>query len=583
MVSQSWRCLVAAGLAHGLVLDVHKGSPDFLDVEGEVTPPLIHHVPGDEPEQAPESAKNMLFIIADDMRPELGCYGHSFMKTPNLDRLAQSGTLFSSAYSQYAYCAPSRNSFMSGRRPGTTQVWNFVQDFRTNGVGYDWTSLPGNFKRHGYITLGTGKTFHPGEPYQFDYPYSWSFDLMPYGWGGPRQLVKRENSTGGYIACDGRTVVCVQGEAECPDEAVVEAGSKKGWCSVDTSRLPPNRDGTPKLLWDQAEVGLARERLRFAKMLQDKQRKRRQAVQPFFLAVGFHKPHWPWIAPKEFFDLYPTAEDLPPPAHPTWPMGAPAEEWQGKGIPSRPQYSASETIALRRAYYATISYVDSLIGELLAELESLGLQEQTAVVFTSDHGVQLGEFNLWEKKTNFELGVRVPLIIRAPWISGSEARRSNKPVELVDLYRTMAELAGISVPDDNSHIVHGESLVQAMQGEKLKERFAFSQFAKKQAHHGPYDTCFMCLPAGPNAPRWMGYSVRSRNWRWTEWFAYDKGLGVPKWDHVVSSELYDHSNDTGGANAFDDFEYKNLWDFPRADEQEARRELQRVLRKQFQE
>lgn len=570
------------GMARGLQIDVRREPLGALPPVPSFHPPSVHSVPGDHPALPPLGAKNVLLLLADDLRPELGCYGHGHVKTPRIDEFATGGTLFHFAYAQYAFCAPSRNSFLSGRRPHITRVWNFAEDFRSNGVGPGWTTLPGNFKRNGYATLGCGKTFHPGSPYQFDYPYSWSFDLMPYGWGGEEAPPTVANSSIASIRCDNVTVFCVDGEQGCPEEAMVDADETKKWCSIDTSRLPPNPDGTPKLLWDQAEAKLAVERLRFARSRQDAQKTRGETAQPFFLAVGFHKPHKPWIAPKEFYDLYPEVDSLPAPIHAEWPSGAPDVAWHGKGNPRTAQYTSNETMKARRGYYATVSYIDSLVGTILDELDALGLRNDTAVVFTSDHGAHLGEYNLWDKMTNFEDGVRVPLIIRAPWLQAAVGRRSDAPAELVDLYKTLAEIAGIPVPEDNTHKVVGRSLVPAMHGSaRLSPEYSFSQFAKKNNENGPFDVCFRCFPSGESAPAFMGYTVRNDEWRWTEWFAYDRAAGRPNMDKVVATELYDHRGDDGRA-AFGSFEHTNRCNATDPFALAARQELELVLREKFQ-
>lgn len=300
--------------------------------------------------------------------------------------------------------------------------------------GSDWTTLPGNFKRNGYFVAGTGKTFHPGDPYQFDYPYSWSFEEFPYGFGGAATKGHPDwkNTTSDRIWCDGKTVVCAGGEVGCPDTIKIEGGAF--WCSIDTTKLPVMPDGSKQLLWDQAEVVLAKERLQHAAMLQRQARSAAKPNRPFFVAVGFHRPRkflhrpplmcvlfmlirftnsnrvWvcpmsrgvlidlPWFAPKEFYDLYPAAETLPGPTYPNVPIGMPGVAWHGTGGTTidRP-LPTNETLLARRGLYATMSYVDSLVGDVLGELDSLGLANDTIVSFVGDHGQHVGEHNLWEK------------------------------------------------------------------------------------------------------------------------------------------------------------------------------------------
>jgi arylsulfatase A-like enzyme len=488
------------------------------------------------------------------MRPQLGCYGHAFMHTPHLDQLAATGTLFNRAYVQYAFCAPSRNSFMTGRRPDRTRVWNFMQNFRQNGRGGDWTSLPQNFKRAGYLTMGTGKTFHPGDPIQFDYPHSWSYDEMPYSFGAPGMYghptwPTQYNSTSDIVWCDNRTVVCANGLTDCPADARV-AGDKM-WASCNMSRLGGQK------LWDQEEAAFAIKKLRFAAADQAAARGGARPLRPFFLAVGFHRPHIPWIAPTEFFDLYPPASRIAGPTHPNVPTGMPPVAWHSGGDNSieRP-LAANLTNAARRGLYATMSYVDSLVGDVLAELTALGLAGSTIVSFVGDHGQHVGEQNLWEKMTNFENGVRIPFLLRVPWLSGSVGRRSDALVEIVDLYKTLSELAGIPLPTDDSRPVQGVSLVPALTGGPNPSNYSFSQFAKSGPDTAPFDVCMSCFPDGRSAADFMGFSVRSAGWRYTEWYRYNKTAGAPNWRELFATELYDHRDDHG--DDFDGFENVNV-------------------------
>eukprot|EP00038_Savillea_parva_P012108 m.202282 g.202282 ORF g.202282 m.202282 type:complete len:681 (+) comp21720_c0_seq1:202-2244(+) len=492
---------------------------------------------------------NILWIIADDMRPQLGCYGHTFMDTPNIDALAASGTLFNRAVVQYAFCAPSRNSFMSGRRPDRTRVWNFLQNIRTNGRGPDWTTLPENFRRNGYLVLGTGKTFHPGDPFQFDYPRSWSFDEAPYTFGKLNDTGHSNwhNTTSDKLWCDNVSVVCADGEDGCPSNAMVD-GEPDMWCSLNVSALGGRK------LWDQEEAAFAKAHLQRARAMQRTMEEHGQTPRPFFLATGFHRPHLPWIAPSEFYDLYPPADQLPGPTHPNVPDGMPPVAWhQSFGNAINRPLPSNRTLLARRGLYATMSYVDSLVGEVLTELDQLGLTQNTAVILMGDHGQSVGEQNLWMKMTNFELGVRIPLIIRAPWIPGSSGRRSNVLAEAIDMYRTMADLAGIPVPTNESHAVQGESLVPALSGGTKLSNYSFSQFAKDGPDNAPFDTCMSCTPT---STQFMGFSVRSASWRYTEWYRWNNTKAEPAWDELFASELYDHRNDLG--NDFDAFENVNL-------------------------
>ena len=484
-----------------------------------------------------------------------------------------------------------------------------MQNFRRNGQGTDWTTLPGNFKRNGYFTTGTGKTFHPGDPYQFDYPYSWSYDI-PYGFGRNCTGAAGKKACEGHgsmwpgtwtdqLRCDNKSVSCGNGIAEGPEWARVE-GDCGYWCSLDMDKLN-------EPLWDQVEAANGVERLRYAA------KKQREAAKvnehkPFFLAVGFHRPHLPWIAPKEFYALYPAREQHTydkGPLHPKVPVGMPGVAWHGGG-PSRNAIgkpcSHNATMMARRGLYATMSYVDSLVGQVLDELDTLGLAKNTAVAFVGDHGQNVGEHNLWEKMTNFETSVRVPFIVRAPWIAGSAGRRSAAMVELVDLYKTLSELGGIPLPTDNHGPtgglapVQGKSVVPAMKGQEQKLTagfpYAFSQFAKSgKSVETAFGTCMSCYPKKGvahcqqpcgSAANYMGFSVRSADWRYTQWLVWNGTSGEPIWGATpAASELYDHRNDSG--SSFDnDGENVNLAGSKDASAVAAINLLGGVLRNHFQ-
>ena len=265
------------------------------------------------------------------------------------------------------------------------------------------------------------------------------------------------------------------------------------------------------------------------------------------------------------------------------------------------------TLRARRGLYATMSYVDSLVGDVLGELDTLGLTNETVVSFVGeshvpnqsnicllppsfshgcagDHGQHVGEHNLWMKMTNFELGVRIPMIIRAPWLEGSVGRRSDALAEVVDLYKTLADLTGVPLPTDNSHPVMGRSLKPAMAGGLHPNNYSFSQFAKVgKGVASAFGVCMSCHPSGSGAADFMGFSVRSADFRWTEWFRYDKEAGAPMWDKdSAAAELYDHRGDLGDGRSFDDFENENLENSTEPELVAARAELRAALRAQFQ-
>ena len=295
--------------------------------------------------------KNILYIVVDDLRPQLGAYGQGYMHTPNIDALANRSLIFDRAYCQFSFCAPSRNSFMTGRRPDRTQCWNFIDNFRE--VGPNWISMPQYFKENGYFSTGVGKLYHPNLPPNGD-PPSWSdFDKFPYINPSPRG---------------------------CPNHTA--------WCSIDPQKYNFS---------DIETLNLALERLEYA--AQNKSR-------PFFLGVGFHKPHLPFRSPTEFIGNYPPAEDIPIATNKEFPKNAPTIAWNSclavsqryKDVTQTRDYlhpmEDDEAQRLRRGYYAAVSFTDSLVGKLLGRLKDLGLDNDTIVSFHADHGWQLGEVNI---------------------------------------------------------------------------------------------------------------------------------------------------------------------------------------------
>lgn len=436
---------------------------------------------------------------------------------------------------------------MTGRRPDATRCFSFIDQFREKGVGSDWVSMPQHFRESGWFTVGAGKLFHPGLPPSFDAPKSWQRFIYP----GSCSM-----TTNGWPVLN-RTLapqVTCPPASRCPSEAVV-AGDSNHYCALNFSRLT-----VP--LEDQVVLEAGKQLLRQAKAgLHER---------PFFVGVGFHKPHMPFEYPVENHDLYPLVK---PPAHPLPPTGMPLVAWhEGNFNNSWDKPCPSpDVIAFRRAYYAAVTFTDSNIGSLLAELDDLGLTATTAVVVMGDHGWQLGELNLWRKmcgpfattlpshpdpasfprRTNFELGVRVPLIIRAPWIPSSVGVKTPALAEAVDLFQTLAELAGLPALPAGQKL-QGSSLVPILHDPPASgtgpKPYAFSQFAKKndssrELHRPePWDVCTKCMHA---TIQYMGYSVRDDRWRFTQWVRWRPQEGLPAWDAIQGVELYDHDHDFG--------------------------------------
>ena len=414
---------------------------------------------------------NVLLIISDDLAATLGCYGHPQAKTPHLDALASRGMLFERAYCQFPHCNPSRSSMLSGMRPNTTKVTDNADNLYKNHQGV--MTLPHYFRTQGYATARCGKIFHLGVPSgleSMDDPEGWDFGTpfkseLPYP---PKR------------------------------ESAVHVGTKKkqgiGWQEII------GEDD------DMCDGVFARTAIDWLE--------RRDATKPFLLAVGFHRPHAPLVAPAKYFDLYPFDSITLP--------NAPADDEADIPLPARngavPGYTVNANPEQRRAsirgYLAAVSYMDAQAGRVLDALKRMGLEESTIVVFTSDHGWHLGEHGLWHKRSLFEECARVPFSIYAPGTKGLGQRCSGL-VEMLDIFPTLCDLCGLpSLPQ-----LEGKSLRPLLDDPKASiHDYAFTQARR-----------------GANAEFW-GRSVRTPRWRYTEW---DEGKnGVELYDHEADPQEY---------------------------------------------
>lgn len=526
----------------------------------------------------PKGAKNVLFLAVDDMRPSLGSYNFTIpgqpTHSPNIDKLAREGTLFTHAYVQYAYCSPSRNSFMSGRNPDTTKVWEFADTFREIGVGADWVTMPEYFKQFGYLTLGGGKLYHPSSAVEnigmdfMDWPASWSPEY-PYYF--PQDL-------------PGKTTCTAQGPFPVPPGSPPHEHFV--WCAMDIDKddnitfgqqvrdnclhdleIAANRSVQRKHLkhnGDEAGMGAVIAGTAGTTGTESDDSSK-DLERPFFIGCGFHKPHAPYYAPKEFFERLPHYSEIPLPEDPFAPVGMPEVAWHPyadvAGMVETPAFNGTVNMSrlqvYRRAYYASISYTDYNIGVILSKLEELGLQETTITVVFGDHGYQLGEHATWSKMTNFELGVHIPLVIQVPWQAGSVGKETAVLAEMVDMYPTLAALAGLPDPRTirGSEGINGTSLapVFADPGDISIKTAAFSQFSKKTI-----GTSYACQYFR-NQTKLMGYTIRTRDFRYTAWFPFNgtnaRGpyrigtepdfFGRVVVEESLGRELYDHRNDSG--------------------------------------
>jgi iduronate 2-sulfatase len=415
---------------------------------------------------------NVLFIAVDDLRVELGCYGGEHVKSPNIDRLASEGTLFERAYCQQTVCNPSRASLLTGMRPDTLRVWDLPTHFRQNKP--DVVTLPQFFKNSGYHTQCVGKIFH-----------NWRQDERKgdaVSWSVPAVL---------HYNSHGNDKPQVQGK--------VPPNLSSGKDGTECRDVPDNAYFDGRVA--EAAVSTLGEL--------------KKQDTPFFLAVGFWKPHTPFNAPKRYWDLYDRA------SIPTPKRVAPPDEVPDVALTSSRFRGGADSETLREMHHghlAAISYLDTQIGKVLAELKRLGLRDNTIIVFWSDHGLHLGEHGLTRKTTVFELDARVPLIISTP--QHAPRQRTRALVELVDLYPTLTELCGLDTPK----VLQGKSLVGLLEN----PNHSFKPAALTQTPRPNY-------PRG-KLPKMMGYSIRTDRYRYTEWRDFATGA-------VKARELYNHRED----------------------------------------
>ena len=437
---------------------------------------------------------NILFIAVDDLRPAMGCYGDQVAITPNMDRLADNGLLFNQAYCQVAVCNPSRASLMTGQRPDKLGVWTLPIHFRE--AQPEAVTMPQWFRKFGYTAVSHGKIYHNPTPD----PQSWSEPIRksptlpsPYP-EGTREIVKAAKD-------------------ELP---------KKDWRKTSLRRPSTAAPNLPdnKVL-DGARTDMAIEDLRRLGK-QDK---------PFFLAMGYIRPHLAWVAPKKYWDMHDPAK-LPVVTDPKITANTPkfalhnnSELSHYVDLINMPKPWDDETLSIEKArhmvhgYYACVSYVDAQIGRLLDALEEEGLADNTIVVLWSDHGWKLGEYRGWGKMTNYEIDARVPMIISAPGMNAQlpmAGKQTEQLAELLDLFPTLCEMVDIETPD----FIDGKSLVPMMKDPAAKvHEHSVSQYYRRNEGN----------PV-------MGYSIRTMTHRMIEWREFKTGK-------LVTRELYDHQTE----------------------------------------
>lgn len=435
--------------------------------------------------QAAEAKRpNVLFIMSDDLNNMLGCYGDPLAKTPNIDKLAARGVRFERAYCAFPLCGPSRNSLLTGLYPNSTGILANAQIFRQTIPSQP--SMPQAFRTAGYFAARIGKLYHYNVPNSIgtnghDDPGSWEMELNPAG---------------------------VDRLEEEPHITTLTPGQFGGTLSWYAS---PKSDAyhTDGIMADDAEWVLER------------CAKRRD--RPFFLAVGFFRPHTPYVSPQRYFEMHPESSmpvvtgvkedqaDLPAPA-----LGSHKKEQDKLTDDLRRQ--------CRQGYNASISFMDAQVGRVIAALDRLGLADDTIIVFTSDHGYHMGEHGLWQKMSLFEESARVPLLIVAPQtaVKGGVAK---SPVSLTDVFPTLASLCDVPAPSN----LQGQTLVPMLKDPSFVGRgWALTQVSRGG---GPLRAA-VTTNVSSEGRRFFGYSLRTPRWRYTEW---DEG--------ALGRELYDHDAD----------------------------------------
>ncbi|MFT5886073.1 MAG: iduronate 2-sulfatase [Arcticibacterium sp.] len=456
---------------------------------------------------------NVLFVSIDDLRPTLGVYDDPIAITPNIDKLAGEGITFREAFCQAAVCAPSRASLMTGIRPDSTRVWHLGDKFRE--INPQAVTMPQHFSEFGYHTVNIGKIFHNYMPdsISWDEP-----DLRP------SRYVKKD-----WLMRDGETFYISQ---EVNESQAIKRDSllKKspiryadGWNTGPAWEAANVHD---TMYYDGAQTKLAKQTLtRLAK-----------SDKPFYMGLGYFRPHLPFAAPQKYWDMY-DHDKIPLPNNMEIPEGAPLQamnsmyelrHYDGFGHIGHPTagYKMNEDTmrTLRQGYYASVSYVDALLGDLISHMKEIGIYENTIIVVWGDHGWKLGDHNSWGKMTNYNIDLKVPIIIRSP-NQINRGAQTYAITELVDLFPTLCELAEIDIPA----YMQGLSLVPLMENPKLNwKKAAFSQF-----HRRP--------KVSADGKRYMGYSLNTPEYHYIEWYTWDHKNGTK--GKLTDIELYDREND----------------------------------------
>ncbi|KAJ8601149.1 hypothetical protein CTAYLR_008482 [Chrysophaeum taylorii] len=447
--------------------------------------------------------RSIVWLLVDDLRPQTYSYGQGEMWTPNLDALARESVVFERAYCQLTVCSPSRNSFLTGRRPDSLRVWNFETHFRE--TTRNAMSLPEYLKRWGYETFGSGKTFQPNKPPEYDGKRSWDHYLP---------LVKNQT-----------------------------------WCSRKYRQKQLDVCPEPRIperqFMDRAIADYSASKIEKAK-------------RPFFVVAGFYRPHLHWVMPQKFYDLYDDVDLKALEFSKRKPRDMPDVAWTNEGchtlttqatgthvIDMNVPLADDVTSELRRGYFACVTWIDYLCGRVLEKTP-----DDAIVVVSSDHGFHLGEQASWTKHTLFELSARVPLMVRAKGLLEPRVQHTQF-VELVDVFRTVVHLAGLPPPPDTA--VQGTPLFF---DDRARKNFSYALTQYPRCPRGGSIRETNCKRVPGNKIPVMGYSLRVDGYRFTEWYRWTPALAIEPTAPPVATELYAYHEDR--LADFDALEVKNI-------------------------
>ncbi len=486
---------------------------------------------------------NILFIAIDDLRPELGCYGSEIAKTPNIDKLASQGLLFERAYCQQAICSPSRASLMTGARPESINIFENYTYFRD--LHPDIITLPQHFRANGYETVYTGKIYHGKFT---DEELSWSREPA-----SDKVAFEKPKLPGGYALPENVEIFRKN------QEAIRKKYGEGATSHYALGRGPAyeSADVPDHTYPDGYNTELAISTMK--DMVE-------QGDKPFFLGLGFKLPHLDWVAPKKYWDMY-DPEKIPLAEYQASPengaaMGRHAsfELRVRHGIPKSGPIDAELSRTLKHAYLASVSYVDAQIGKMLNALEEAGIRENTIIMLWSDHGWHLGDMGIWGKATNYEIATRVPFMIWTPDMPDeNRGKKSTALVELIDMYPTLCDLAGIEIPEH----LEGQSFTPLLKNpDRDWKSAAFSQYpnpalrewaanpltpSMRETYFGPLIEEVEARIIEQQKEKWdrdffendlMGYSMRTDEYRLVVWRDQTKSNEEP-----VFLELFDHNED----------------------------------------